>query len=96
MENPKKWLAVFPALDNVKRFNILIWLVNEGSKSFSQVRKKFSLSSANTRHHLDKLMQAQLIINSYKTPTVESREYSFYKITDLGKTVMTKLIGDTE
>ena len=96
MNDPKKWLAVFPALDNVQRFNILIWLASEGSKSFSAVQKKFGLSSANTRHHLDKLMQAQLIINSYKTPTVERREYSFYKTTDFGETVLTQLLGDTE
>jgi predicted transcriptional regulator len=92
MLDAKEWLDVFPALDNEDRFNMLIFLANEGPKSFSQVKKKFEMSPSCVEHHLDKLMSAQLIINSYKTPSTETREYSYYHLTERGQKILAILL----
>jgi DNA-binding MarR family transcriptional regulator len=92
MLDAKEWLDVFPALDNEVRFNMLIYLANEGPKSFSQVKKEFKISPSSVEHHLDKLMSAQLIINSYRTPSDEAREYSYYDLTDRGKKILAILL----
>ncbi len=92
MLDAKEWLDVFPALDNETRFNILIYLANEGSKSFSEVKKEFKISPSSVEHHLDKLIGAQLIVNSYRTPSNEAREYSYYDLTDRGKRILKILL----
>ncbi len=93
MENAEGWLKVFPALDNECRFNMLIFLSNTGSKSFSEIKSDFHLSSASAMHHLDTLLKAELISNSYRTPSSEAREYSFYEITERGKKILEALLG---
>jgi DNA-binding MarR family transcriptional regulator len=90
----KEWLDVFPALDNEVRFNMLIYLSNEGPKSFSQVKKEFKIPPSSVEHHLDKLMNAQLIINSYRTPSADAREYSYYHLTERGKKILAILLED--
>ena len=92
MHDAKERLDDFPALDNEVRFNILIFLANEGPKSFSEVKKEFNIPPSSVEHHLDKLMDAQLISNSYRTPSSETREYSYYDLTDRGKTILSILL----
>lgn len=92
MLDAKEWLDVFPALDNTTRFNIMIYLSNEGPKSFMEVRTAFELQASSTQHHLDKLMDARLIVNSYRTPTGPTGPYSYYNLTERGKTILQILL----
>lgn len=87
------WLNVLPALENVERFNILLMLVEKRRMAFSQVLKERELTPGNCAYHLNKLMKAGLIDNSYQTPTEPSKEYSFYGPTDLGERVIEKLLS---
>lgn len=93
MIGAKKWLGVLPALENVDRFNILILLVNEGQQTFSQIKEKRDLSPGNCAYHLNKLMKAELVSNSYQTPEEGSREYSYYEATPLGGEVIKRLLS---
>ena len=92
MINSKDWLDVFPALDSMFRWNILLWLNTEAPKSFTSIQKKFGLSPGNTKHHLNKLMQAGLIVNSYVPPTNEVKDYSFYTPTPKGIEILEILL----
>lgn len=88
----KEWLDVFPALDNEVRFNMLIYLANKGPKTFTQIKKEFTATPSSVEHHLDKLMNAQLVLNSYRIPSDEAREYSYYEITPRGKQILSILL----
>ncbi|MCL2134927.1 MAG: helix-turn-helix domain-containing protein [Candidatus Bathyarchaeota archaeon] len=93
MFNAEEWLDVFPALDNTERFNILIYLANNGSKSFSEIKNEFKIeSSSSVEHHLTKLMDAQLIENTYKMPLKNVRVHCYYHLTDRGKTILEILL----
>lgn len=94
MLDAKEWLDVFPALDNPTRFNILIYLSNEGRQPFTAVKTQFNLQAATTQHHLEKLMGACLIVNSYQTPTETNGTYSYYELTQRGKDVLQILLTD--
>ena len=94
MLDAKESLDVFPALDNPTRFNILIYLSNEGRQPFSAVQTKFNLQNSTTQHHLEKLMGASLIVNSYQTPTETNGTYSYYELTPRGKEVLQTLMPD--
>jgi len=88
----EEWLDVFPALDNSTRFNILIYLSNEGSKSVTDVCEAFNLQQSSTHHHLAKLLDVRLIDNSYQTPKVSTEPSSFYSITERGKKILELLL----
>jgi predicted transcriptional regulator len=94
LPDAKEWLDAFPALDNKDRFNILIYLSNNGSRSFSDVKKDFSLNSSSTQHHLDKLMAADLITNSWRKPppSASEKDYSWYELTPRGRAILKKLL----
>lgn len=93
MISPNEWLNVLPALENAERFNILLMLVEKQRIAFSQILTERELTPGNCAYHLNKLMKAGLIDNSYQTPTKPSKEYSFYGPTDLGKQVIEKLLS---
>ena len=93
MLNAKEWLDVFPALENVVRFNILIFLNNEGPNSFTKIKENRKLSPGNCTYHLNKLMKAGLVTNSYRTPSEDTREYSDYEITEKGHNILEILLG---
>ncbi len=96
MLDAKEWLDVFPALDNKLRFNMLLFLCDKGPKSFSMLKKQFNITPASVLHHLDKLMDAELITNSYKQPPPgdETKEYSYYEITERGKEILKILLEE--
>ena len=93
MLSAKEWLDVFPALENVVRFNVLIFLNNEGTSSFTKIKEIRELSPGNCTYHLNKLMKAGLVANSYRTPSEDTREYSDYEITEKGHKILEILLG---
>ncbi len=90
--NQEEWLEILPALENVERFNILIYLVNYGRKAFTQIKEARDLSPGNCTYHLNKLMKAGLIVNQYHQ-SEETREYSYYEATEKAKEVIEALMG---
>jgi len=92
--NVEEWIDVFPALDNPERFNILIYLSNNGPKLFSEIKTEFKIeSSSSVEHHLNKLMNAQLIENSFKKPPNGARGHSYYTVTERGQKILDILLN---
>jgi DNA-binding HxlR family transcriptional regulator len=88
----REWLDVFPALDNVDRFNLLIRLNNEGPLFHNELMERIGLKPGILSHHLNKLMAVSLVNNEYVTPTTTERHYSKYFITEKGREILTILL----
>ena len=84
----KDWLDVFPALDDVDRFNMLILLNNEGPLFHREIAERRTLSASRVTHHLNRLMDTKLIKNEYVTPQGNERLYSRYQITEKGEEIL--------
>ena len=80
------------ALYDENRQGILIYLLKNGSKSFIKISKDLKIPKNNLSHHIKVLMQYALIYNFYNRNKFVDK-YSFYKISKLGKTVITNLIN---
>lgn len=88
------WLDVLPALENKNRFSILKLLLEEGKKSWSEITTGLGLTPGNSTHHLNVLLDRELVSNSYMTPEGEETDYSHYELTELGITVMERLLRE--
>jgi DNA-binding MarR family transcriptional regulator len=87
----EEWLEILPALENVERFNLVIFLANAGRKTFTQIKEARDLSPGNCTYHLNKLMKAGLVVNQYHQRE-DTREYSYYEATDKAKEVLEALL----
>ncbi len=57
----KEWLDMFPVLESVTRFNMLIFLHNEGDKTIDVIREKFSITDHWFPHYINPLLREQLV-----------------------------------
>lgn len=80
------------ALCNENRQGILIYLLKNGSKSFIEISKGLKIPKNNLSHHIKVLMRYALIYNFYDRNEFADK-YSFYKISKLGKTVISNLFN---
>lgn len=79
-------------LSDEKRQSILIYLLREGPKSFIDICNEFNISKSNLSHHLKVLVRYGLLYNYYNKNEFNDK-YSFYKISNLGKYIITMLKG---
>ena len=79
-------------LSDEKRQAILIYLLKEGSKSFTEINKELKISKNNLSHHLKVLMQYGLLYNYYNRNEF-ANNYSFYEVSKLGKKVINNFIN---
>lgn len=77
-----EWLEMFSALNSEQRFNMLIFLNNEGKKTKQELSEKFDLSEHGFRTHINLLRGAKLI------DYTDRPEYKHWGITDKGKMVL--------
>ncbi|MHA1492036.1 MAG: ArsR/SmtB family transcription factor [Promethearchaeota archaeon] len=66
-------------LSDEKRQSILIYLLREGSKSFTEINDELKISKNNLSHHLKVLMQYGLLYNFYDRNELVNK-YSFYEV----------------
>ncbi len=79
------------ALSNEKRQGILIYLLREGSKSFTDITKDLNILKNNLSNHVKILMRYGLIYNFYNKNEFDDK-YSFYEISKLGKKILINLL----
>jgi len=80
-------LKVHTVLTHDTRLNVLKYLSKNNYVSFSNLRKKFNFNPNTLSYHLKVLEYAGLIHSEYlKNP--DTREYSRYSITELGKEIL--------
>lgn len=80
------------ALNDEKRQSILIYLLKEGPKSFSEICKDLIISKNNFSHHIKILIRFGLIYNYYNRNEYDDK-YSFYEISKLGREFIELLIN---
>ena len=79
-------------LSDERRQGILMYLLKEGSKSFTDINKELKISKNNLSHHLKVLLQYGLLYNYYNRNRFANK-YSFYEVSKLGKKVINNFIN---
>lgn len=74
----------FKALSNKFRFGLLIYLMEENAKSFSDLEDISGKVKSNLNHHLELLTKSKLVKN-YLKKEKKTQDYSFYSLTESGK-----------
>jgi DNA-binding HxlR family transcriptional regulator len=77
------------SLDDEKKFAIIA-LLKDGDRSFSQLMDELGLDQSTLRYHLKKLSFGGIIENYYQKRT-DTTEYSFYKLSEFGRDLLSKL-----
>jgi DNA-binding transcriptional ArsR family regulator len=91
---PSEVRSTIKLLSDDTRFAIVLILLKEGSKSFSELAMTLGVPKNALSHHLKVLSRAALIKNYYaKRDGIE--DFSFYGSTDLSKDFLEKLFADT-
>ncbi len=84
--------SIIEALDSDRRLRLLAILYNaegEGRLSFRELGDEASLQGSSLAQHLRPLVQTGLVLNTYEPS--ETREYSFYEISPLGRDWMQRV-----
>ncbi|MHA1651181.1 MAG: winged helix-turn-helix domain-containing protein [Candidatus Helarchaeota archaeon] len=79
------------ALRNKKRQAIVMYLKEEGPKSFIEISKKFKLKKGILSHHLKILLGYRLIYHFY-SKKIDDAKHSYYELSKLGERVIIGLI----
>ncbi len=80
------------AICDENRQKILIFLNNNGSKSFIEISKKLKMPKNTLSHHIKKLMLSGLLYNHYVRNEFTGK-YSFYEVSKLGKRFLESLLN---
>ena len=80
------------ALSDEKRQSILISLLKNGSRSFTEISEELKISKNNLSHHIKILMRYGLVYNFYNR-NENNDKYSFYEISKLGRKFIDTLIN---
>lgn len=89
---PIEFRNAIKALCDEKRQAILVYLLEEGAKSFIEITNELEISKSNLDHHLKVLMRYGLIYNYYSKDKF-SDKYSYYEISKLGNRIINNLIN---
>jgi len=85
----EQYLDMQRSIGNETRFRILNYLVEEGSRSASELREALDVESNTLHYHLDQLVEVGLVENrKRKEPDTEGL-YSYYRATSLGEGILT-------
>ncbi len=83
-------LDILQVLDNRTRLRALGVLYNSDSpQSFRDLEKRVGVSGPRLSQHLKRLVQSALVVNQYQRS--QSREYSFYTISPMGRDWLKRL-----
>ena len=92
---PDQVQLAMKALASEARLAILARIIDEGEKTFTQLRKDHGLDASSLSNHLKALVEGSLLRNYYrKIP--EDSTYSFYDATNFGKDFLTTLTDVAE
>ena len=81
------------ALSDEKRQSILISLLKNGSRSFTEISEELKISKNNLSHHIKTLMRYGLVYNFYNR-NENNDKYSFYEISKLGRKLIDMLTSE--
>lgn len=90
-EIPEDFELALKAISNKLRYALTILILEKGSFTFSEIKKFLDKESSNVRHHL-KILETSGILQNYLKKSEKSSEYSYYKITHYGKTLVEGLL----
>lgn len=79
------------ALSHKIRLSIYMNIISKGELSFTFLIRELKIEKSAFYHHIKKLEIAGVVQNYYRD-TPDSREYSYYKITQYGRLVINNLI----
>lgn len=88
------YLAMQRAIGNKTRYRILSELLRQGEMNASEIADALGEPVNNLHYHLDELVDVGLIANRKRKERGADGLYSYYVATSLGKTVMSKGIGE--
>ncbi len=82
------YLAMQRSIGNETRFRILNVLVEEGSKSASELRDRLGVESNVLHYHIDELVDVGLVENRKRKEPDTDGLYSYYRATSLGEGIL--------
>lgn len=74
-------------LSDKNRQEILVFLLEEGEKSFIEISKELQIPKSNLSHHIKALTRYGLVYNFYKEDEFDEK-YSYYAVSKLGKKIL--------
>ena len=89
---PDTFKFALNAISNEFRFVLLLFLIDNGPTSFTEVTKFTRSVKSLIANHVKKLELGGLVQN-YFEKVEESNDYSFYKITDFGKSIVSGIFN---
>jgi len=89
--NPVFRNAVY-AIDDDLDFEMLELFLNDGPKSFTELKESLDINSKVAKDRLEKLIKGSLVVN-YLQKSTNSRKYSFYDATELASVFLEHLIN---
>lgn len=91
VEFPTELSQAIEGLNHINRQKILVSLFNYEEQSFSEIKKETELNDALLSSHLRKLKDS-LLVEQYYKHVENKQDYSYYKLTKYGKTILTNLL----
>lgn len=89
---PKKLLGVLNVVKSKFRFTLGNYLIDEGPVSFTEIVEMSGKSKSTIYSHLKRMKAAEFIENFYEKRE-DTNNYSYYRITPLGKKIIEGLIS---
>ena len=75
---------------NKVRYALSLLLIDKGPLSFSEITKILKMEKSSISNHL-KILETGGILQNYLEKNENTREYSYYKITEYGKKLVISL-----
>jgi DNA-binding transcriptional ArsR family regulator len=88
MEEARKMLTIYRALDNDSRLKILYTILNEPDIAFNDIARKTEIDKPALAYHLGVLKNVGLVEMEYQK---RSKKLTKYRVTEQGKEILKKL-----
>lgn len=89
---PEDFELILKGIGNKFRFNIAFFIVKNGESSFKTISNNFHKKNSLINHHI-KILETSGILQNIIKYNNKLREYSYYKITRIGKRIILELIS---
>ena len=89
---PQDFELLLKGIGNKIRFKIALFIIKKGESSFKTIANKFHKKNSLVSHHIKILEMSGILQNILKHDN-KLREYSYYKITRIGKEIILNLIS---
>ncbi|WP_121741993.1 winged helix-turn-helix domain-containing protein [Natronorubrum halophilum] len=84
----EEYLEMQRSIGNETRFRVLNALVEDGSRSASELRDRLEVQSNVLHYHLDELIDVGLVENRKRKAPDTDGLYSYYRATSLGEGIL--------